>query len=75
MEPARSLFFEIRIKGKLDPHWQSWFEGFLLEYEGEEVTVLRGPVPDQTFLHGILDRIRDLNLHLLSVTEQPEGPP
>jgi hypothetical protein len=69
----KSTFFEIRIKGRLDPLWESWFEGFSLQYEGEEVTILRGPVPDQAFLHGILERIRDLNLHLLSVTEKPEG--
>jgi hypothetical protein len=71
----KSTYFEIRIRGRLDSHWESWFEGFSLRYEGEEVTILCGPVPDQAFLHGILDRVRDLNLPLLSVSEKPEGCP
>jgi hypothetical protein len=78
MSDGRSLkktFFEIRVKGRLDPLWENWFEGFSVRYEGEEVTILCGPVPDQAFLHGILERIRDLNLHLLSVAEKPEGCP
>ena len=70
---AKGTFFEIRIKSKLDPHWKSWFEDFSFRYEGEDITILCGPVPDQAFLHGILERIRDLNLPLLSVTEKKEG--
>jgi hypothetical protein len=70
---VKGIFFEIRIKGRLDSHWESWFEGFSVRYEGEDVTLLCGPVRDQAFLHGILERVRDLNLRLLSVTEKPEG--
>jgi hypothetical protein len=70
-----STFFEIRIRGRLDSRWESWFEGFSLRQEGEGVTVLCGSVPDQTFLHGILEKIRDLNLHLLSVAEKSGGCP
>jgi len=58
---------EIRIRGRLDPRWMGWFEGFtILELEGEE-TLLKGAVRDQSELHGLLGKIRDLNLKLVSV--------
>jgi hypothetical protein len=47
----------------LDEKWLDWFEGMTITYE-ENATVLEGPIPDQTALHGILTRIRDLNLTL-----------
>ena len=62
-------YYEIKIKGHLDPHWSDWFAGLKLTYslEGDE-TLLSGQLPDQGALHGLLERIRDLNLTLLSVT-------
>jgi hypothetical protein len=60
--------YEIKIKGYLDQHWSDWFEGLKLTHmEGEE-TLLSGPLPDQGALHGLLERIRDLNITLISVT-------
>jgi hypothetical protein len=60
-------YYEIRIKGSLDPHWSDWFAGLrLTNLEGDE-TLLSGPLPDQAALHGLLERIRDLNLKLISV--------
>jgi hypothetical protein len=61
-------YYEIKIKGHLDPHWSDWFKDMnLTQLEGDG-TLLSGVLPDQTALHGLLERIRDLNLTLISVT-------
>ena len=63
-----SQYYEIKIKGHLDQSWSAWFAGLKLTHlEGEE-TLLCGSLPDQAALHGLLERVRDLNLTLLSVT-------
>jgi hypothetical protein len=60
--------YEIRVKGHLDPLWSDWLAGLTLTHlEGNE-TLLSGPLPDQAALYGLLERIRDLNLVLISVT-------
>jgi hypothetical protein len=63
----RTERYEIRVQGVLDPHWSAWFEGLELRSEPGGVTVLAGPVADQAALHGLLARVRDLGLPLLSV--------
>lgn len=64
--------YEIKIKGLLDDHWRQWFEGMTLKRQesveaGQDSTLLRGRIVDQPALHGLLAKIRDLNLTLLSV--------
>ena len=59
--------YEIRLRGELDPQWSSWFDGLRVEDGGRDETVIVGPVADQAALHGLLTRVRDLGLPLLSV--------
>lgn len=61
-------YCEIKIKGHLDQRWSEWFAGLQLTHLEEDVTLLSGSLPDQAALHRLLDRVRDLNLTLLSVT-------
>ena len=65
--------YEIRVKGRLDQHWSSWFDGLTLGYEGDDITVLRGPLVDEAALHGVLNKVRDLAVPLLSVSRVPES--
>jgi hypothetical protein len=58
--------YEIRVKGILDERWTAWFEGLQVSSDGEE-TVISGPVADQAALHGLLTKVRDLGLFLISV--------
>ncbi len=59
--------YEIRVKGHLAARWADWFDGLTLTQESDGTTVLRGSVVDQAALHGLLAKIRDLGLPLLSV--------
>ncbi len=61
-------YYEIKIKGHLDPHWSDWFAGLKLTHLEGHVSLLAGALPDQAALHGLLERVRDLNLTLISVT-------
>jgi len=65
-----STNYEIRVAGRLSPQWADWFEGMTLILEGSE-TRLSGPVADQAALHGLLKKVRDLGLTLLSVNQLP----
>jgi hypothetical protein len=61
--------YEIRIKGHLDDRWADWFEGMSITREDNGETLLRGPVADQAALYGVLRRVRDLGLPLLSMAQ------
>ena len=63
-EPER---YEIRIKGHLDDKWADWFEGLTITREVNGETLLTGPVVDQAALHGVLKKVRDVGMPLLSV--------
>jgi hypothetical protein len=71
--------YEIRLKGHLDSRWAAWFDGLSLTNETDGTTVIRGPVADQSALHGLLQKVRDLGVPLVSVTQvepgRPECPP
>ena len=63
-EPGR---YEIRLKGRLDTRWAAWFDGLSLTHESDGTTVIHGPVADQAALHGLLQKVRDTGLPLVSV--------
>ena len=62
-----SGLYEIRLKGHLDDRWSDWFGGLTITLEEDGDTLLTGPVVDQAALHGLLKRVRDLGMPLLSV--------
>lgn len=59
--------YQVRIKGHLGPQWMNWFEGLTITLEEDGSTLLSGPVADQAALHGLLKKVRDLGMPLLSV--------
>ena len=67
-----SAWYEIRLQGRLDPRWATWFEGMTLTDRTDGSTVIHGLVADQAALHGLLQRLRDLGLPLLSVDRQTQ---
>jgi hypothetical protein len=72
VDPHEPGLYEVRLQGRLDERWASWFDGMALttgyDANGEVLTVLRGHVVDQAALHGLLTRLRDIGLPLISVT-------
>ena len=60
---------EIRVKGRIDQDWSDWFEGLTITHTAEDETILSGTVVDQAALYGLLARLRDLGLPLLSVKQ------
>jgi hypothetical protein len=67
--------YEIRLKGHLASRWAAWFDGLSLSNESDGTTILCGPVADQAALHGLLQKVRDLGLPLVSVTQVQPGQP
>jgi hypothetical protein len=75
--PARqdgATIYEIRIRGHLDKEWAEWFEGLTLTHTDDGHTILTGPLAGQPALHGVLNRIRNLNLALVSVNRVESNP-
>jgi hypothetical protein len=67
-EKAQALVYQIRIRGHLGQEWSDWFEDLTITLEDNGETLLTGPVVDQAALHGLLRKVRDLGMPLLSVS-------
>lgn len=71
----RPTVYQIRIKGHLGPQWMAWFDGLTITLEENDHTLLTGPVTDQAALHGILKKVQNLGMPLLSVNSVDPNPP
>ena len=69
IDPDQPVIYEIRIKGHLDPQWTDWFGGLTITLEDNGDTLVTGPVVDQAALHGLLKKVRDLGMPLVSVIQ------
>jgi hypothetical protein len=67
--------YQVRVKGTFDERWSDWFDGFTIVPQSDNQTLLTGSVTDQIALHGLLSKIRDLGLPLLSVVRIETAPP
>jgi hypothetical protein len=67
--------YEIRVTGHLGSRWAAWFDGLDLTTEDDGTTVIRGPVVDQAALHGLLQKLRDIGIPLVSLTQLPPDAP
>ena len=65
--------YEIQLTGHLDARWAAWFDGLTVRRQSDGTTVISGHVPDQAALHGLLQRVRDLGLPLVSVKQVVAG--
>ncbi len=70
-DPSQALVYQIRLKGQLGSQWADWFEGLTVRLEEDGDTLLTGPVTDQAALHGLLKKVRDLGMQLISITQVP----
>ncbi|MCX6079322.1 MAG: hypothetical protein NTW32_07285 [Chloroflexi bacterium] len=77
-DPSQPVIYEIRLKGHLDHGWTDWFDGLTITLDDNGDTLITGPVVDQAALHGLLKKVRDLGMPLLSVIpigpDQPDAP-
>ncbi len=72
-DPSQPMVYQIRIEGHLGRQWTDWFGGLTITLEDNDDTLLTGPVVDQAALHGLLRKVRDLGMPLLSVIRLKPG--
>ena len=72
-DPDQPVVYQIRLKGHLGHRWTDWFEGLTITLEADGNTLLTGPVVDQAALHGLLKKVRDLGMPLVSVSPLEPG--
>ena len=72
-EPSQPMVYQIRVKSHLSSDWTDWFEGLTITLEEDGNTLLTGPVIDQAALHGLLKKVRDLGMPLVSVVPVTPG--
>ena len=72
-DPSQPIVYQIRIEGHLGRRWTDWLEGLTITPEDNGETLLTGPVADQAALHGLLGKVRDLGMPLLSVIRLEKG--
>ena len=68
-DPGQPVIYQIRLKGQLGCQWTNWFGGLTITLEEDGDTLLTGPVIDQAALHGLLRKVRDLGMPLVSVSQ------
>ena len=74
IHPGQPVIYQIRLKGHSGRYWADWFDGFTMTLEDNGEALLTGPVVDQAALHGVLRKVRDLGMPLLSVVCVNPGP-
>jgi hypothetical protein len=73
--PGQPKIYQIRVEGRLGREWIDWFEGLTITQAEDGQTLLTGPVADQAALHGLLKKVRDLGMPLVSVNLVEPSPP
>lgn len=71
--PSVPVAYELRIQGHLDQHWSAWFGGLTITHDDDGTSALRGVITDQSELHGLLAKVRDLGITLVSVMPLDSG--
>jgi hypothetical protein len=74
-DPNDAGWYVIRLKGHLESRWSTWFDGMSLTTQMDGTTLIEGPVADQAALHGLLQRVRDVGLPLVSISQVEADPP